>query len=95
MPDRLPIAGGILELVGSDADVIRLLRHGDGSATAIAERAAARGEHDALGARGRGERRPAAPLHHLDLRGAPQQHQEGEEHDAEDRLEPRERARHR
>ena len=94
VPDCLPIAGGILELVGSDADVIRLLRHGDGSATTIAERAAARGEDDALGARCRGQRRPAAPLHDLDLRRPSQQHQESEEHEAEDRLEPRERARH-
>ena len=92
--DRERVARGILELVGGDTDVIRLLRDGDGGAAAIAQRAAAGGEHHLLGASGGGQGRPAMPLHHLDLGRPPQQHQEGEEHDADNRLEPDERARH-
>ena len=76
--DEAERGGRVVQLVGSDADVIELLGHGQRHAIAIVERAPARGQHPPLGPAALRELRPVLALHDLELDRSGQQREHAE-----------------
>ena len=68
--DDRGVARGVAQLVGCDADVIRLLREGQPQPMPVGQRAAPCVEHDALGALCPGRGGVATPLEQLHLPGS-------------------------
>ena len=78
---------GIAQLIGSDADVVGLLREGERRAVAVEKRAAARGQHDVLRALYLRLAGPALPLDQLHLSRPSDQGHQADEHRGLDHLE--------